>query len=115
MEQFIIEDLHSVMNLDATLGSHPIVQTANSPDEITELFDSITYAKGASVIRMLEGFVGPTIFQQGVTSYLNAHVYSTAVTDDLLSELAKLTTVDVKYNINTLLQLCVINKPSFFL
>ena len=49
--QFLTSDLHRVMDLDATVNSHPIVQTVENPDQITEIFDSITYSKGASVLR----------------------------------------------------------------
>lgn len=37
--------MHSVLELDATLSSHPIVQTVNTPDEITSIFDAISYNK----------------------------------------------------------------------
>ncbi len=90
MDQFLIDDLHSVLNLDATLASHPIVQTVKTPDQITEIFDTITYNKGASVIRMMENFVGDTNFKTSVTNYLKKHEYANAVTDDLLTEIDKL-------------------------
>ncbi|KAL5285219.1 ENPEP.2 family protein [Megaselia abdita] len=90
LDQFILSDMHGVMNLDATLASHPIVQKVENPDQITELFDSITYSKGASIIRMLEDFVGPDKFKEAVTNYLTAHKYNNAVTDDLLSEIESL-------------------------
>lgn len=90
LDQFLIEDLHSVLTLDATLASHPIVQKVETPDQITEVFDTITYNKGASVIRMMEDFVGPDNFRQSVTNYLNNHAYGNAVTDDLLTEIDKL-------------------------
>ena len=56
--QFLTMDLHRVMDLDATINSHPIVQEVAHPDQITEIFDTISYAKGASVLRMLEQFMG---------------------------------------------------------
>lgn len=90
MDQFLIDDLHSVLTLDATLASHPIVQTVKTPDQITEIFDSITYNKGASVIRMMDNFVGEENFKVAVTSYLNNHAFDNAVTDNLLSEIDKL-------------------------
>lgn len=90
MDQFLIDDLHSVLILDATLASHPIVQTVNTTDQITEIFDSITYNKGAAVIRMMEDFVGIDNFQKSVTSYLNNHAFDNAITDDLLTEIDKL-------------------------
>ena len=33
------------MDLDATLSSHPIVQPVDTPDQITSIFDAISYAK----------------------------------------------------------------------
>uniref|UniRef100_A0A1I8P3V9 Aminopeptidase n=1 Tax=Stomoxys calcitrans TaxID=35570 RepID=A0A1I8P3V9_STOCA len=86
LDQFIIADLHGVMKLDATLASHPIVQTVENPNQITELFDSITYSKGASIIRMLEDLVGPEKFRQATSNYLNKMRYSNAETNDFLTE-----------------------------
>ncbi|XP_049536355.1 glutamyl aminopeptidase-like [Anopheles darlingi] len=91
-EQFIIDDLHGVLTLDATLGSHPIVVSVENPNQITEIFDTITYSKGASVIRMLEDFVTPPIFQQGVTQYLEKHKFASGVSEDLMTELDELVT-----------------------
>ncbi|XP_037030240.1 glutamyl aminopeptidase isoform X2 [Bradysia coprophila] len=102
LEQFLIEDLHPVLNLDATLASHPIVQKVETPDQITEVFDTITYNKGAAVIRMMEDFVGENQFRQSVTNYLNNHAFGNAVTDDLLTEIDKLNLgFDIKHIMNT--------------
>lgn len=89
-DQFITGTLHGVLSLDATLGSHPIIQTVENPDQITEIFDTITYSKGSSIIRMLEDFLGAETFQQAVTNYLNEFKYKNAVTDDFLTEIEKL-------------------------
>lgn len=72
---------------DATFATHPIVQVAENPDQITELFDSITYSKGASVIRMLADYMGEENFQKGVTNYLTKYKFKNAVTDDFLTEM----------------------------
>lgn len=97
LTDFLTDTLHGVLNLDATLAGHPIVQTAETPDQITELFDSITYSKGASVIRMLANYVGEENFAKAVTNYLNKHKYNNAVTDDLLDEIEGVdSTKDVK-------------------
>ncbi|XP_026481876.1 glutamyl aminopeptidase-like [Ctenocephalides felis] len=87
LEQFLPSTVHSVMKLDGTLGSHPIVQTVETPSQITEIFDAITYDKGASIIRMLENFVGMDRFAKGITAYLKAHQYGNARTTDLLHQL----------------------------
>ncbi len=56
---------------DAKPSSHPIVvENITSAAEITSLFDSITYSKGASVLRMLEKIVGPDRFREGLRDYL---------------------------------------------
>jgi len=48
---FLVQDLYRVMDLDSTFGSHPIVTKVDTPDQINAVFDLISYAKGASVIR----------------------------------------------------------------
>lgn len=85
MNQFLIGELHPVLRIDATLASHAIVKSIESPDEITEYFDTITYSKGASLVRMLEDLVGETKFKNATTRYLRRHMYNTATTEDYLT------------------------------
>jgi len=101
-EQFTIDTMHSVLNNDAKISSHPIVVGVETPDQITEIFDSITYNKGASVIRMLEDFIGPENFRQGVSEYLEANKYGNTDSDDLLAHLKdKVEDLDVTGIFNT--------------
>ena len=53
------------------------------------MFDVLTYEKGASVLRMLEQHIGPTVFRDGVRDYLRTHAYSNADTKDLWISLGK--------------------------
>ncbi|XP_073818649.1 aminopeptidase A-like [Musca autumnalis] len=87
-DQFLVHALHSVMKFDSSVASHPIIQTVENPDQITEIFDTISYEKGASVIRMLEDIVGVEKFEQAVTTYLTKFKYQNAVTDDFITEVA---------------------------
>nr|CAD7433373.1 unnamed protein product [Timema monikensis] len=87
MDSFLVDELHPVMVLDAVLSSHPIVQSVGHPDEITELFDTISYNKAASIIRMLEDFMGADKFREGVSRFLNKFKFSNALTQDLYDEL----------------------------
>ncbi|KAH8382119.1 hypothetical protein KR009_002030 [Drosophila setifemur] len=97
LEQFQILALHPVLVYDAKLSSHPIVQPVNTPDEITATFDTISYEKGGSVIRMLEATVGEAKFEEAVTNYLTKYQFANTVTDDFLSEVAAVVTeFDVK-------------------
>ena len=43
--QFVYDDLTPVLKLDGQQSSHPIVQPVNHPDQITEIFDQISYNK----------------------------------------------------------------------
>ena len=67
---FLTSDLHRVLALDSTLASHPIVVGVDTPDQINSVFDTISYSKGASVIRMLETFMGPEDFRKGIHNFL---------------------------------------------
>ncbi|XP_054751967.2 aminopeptidase N-like isoform X2 [Lytechinus pictus] len=82
-EQFVVVDLQSVFEPDSLGTSHPVRVPVNSPDEINEIFDSISYSKGASIIRMLNNFLGEEVFVDGLSYYLNSHKESNADSDDL--------------------------------
>ncbi|XP_063621809.1 glutamyl aminopeptidase-like isoform X2 [Cydia splendana] len=86
LDQFL-KGMHTVMVTDAKLSSHPIVQTVETPDQITAIFDTISYKKGSSVLRMLEGFIGEESFRRGVSDYLKKHKFGNTVTQDLLASL----------------------------
>ena len=64
-DQFV-NVLFSIQHLDSVASSHPISVDVNNPDEISEIFDSITYGKGGSVIRMMHYFLGESVFQKGL-------------------------------------------------
>ncbi|KAG8516327.1 Aminopeptidase N, partial [Galemys pyrenaicus] len=62
-------EVYRVMAVDALASSHPLSSPAdevNTPAQISELFDSISYSKGASVLRMLSNFLTERVFQKGL-------------------------------------------------
>jgi aminopeptidase N len=71
------------MNLDAMSTSHPVEVNVHHPDEIEHIFDAISYAKGASILRMIASYIGMDIFFQGIRNYLTKHAYGNTVTNDL--------------------------------
>ena len=77
------------MNRDAFATTHPVVQHVETVEQASQAFDSITYQKGESVIRMLENYVGPTAWRDGVRAYMKAHAYGNTKTDDLWREIEK--------------------------
>ena len=81
--QFVNMDTNRALSLDGLKNSHPIEQEVKNPDEVSQLFDAISYSKGASVIRMLENFLGEETFRKGLNRYLSGHMYANARTQDL--------------------------------
>ncbi len=72
---------------DSLSTTHPVVQHIETVDQASQAFDDITYSKGESVIRMLEGYVGDDAWRAGVRRYIKAHAYGSAVSDDLWREM----------------------------
>ncbi|CAH8834326.1 unnamed protein product [Trichobilharzia szidati] len=81
--------------LDALSNSHPIEVEVSNPDEINEIFDHISYCKGASLIHMLHAFLGDEAFRSGLSLYLKKHAYGNAVTEDLWVALSSSSGIDV--------------------
>ncbi len=86
--QTLAFDRQQAMSLDARATTHPIIQQVETPDQISQAFDDITYRKGEAVIRMLEGAVGPDVFRDGVRRYMAKYKYGNTVTDQLWAEIA---------------------------
>uniref|UniRef100_A0A8D1IHC0 Aminopeptidase n=1 Tax=Sus scrofa TaxID=9823 RepID=A0A8D1IHC0_PIG len=85
-------DVYRVMAVDALASSHPLTTPAeevNTPAQISEMFDSISYSKGASVIRMLSNFLTEDLFKEGLASYLHAFAYQNTTYLDLWEHLQK--------------------------
>src|SRR5450755_1578111 len=70
------------LNVDALANTRPIHQAAETPAQIQELFDGIAYGKAASVLRMLEAYLGEQTFRAGVNAYIEKHQYSNSTADD---------------------------------
>jgi puromycin-sensitive aminopeptidase len=73
----------AALELDALENTHPIYAEVRSPADATENFDLITYEKGASVVRMLERFLGERAFRDGVRRYVRRHREANATAADL--------------------------------
>ena len=86
-QQFITLAFTTALSLDALHSSHPIEVPVNHPSEIEEIFDQISYQKGASVIWMLYNYLGDGVFQKGMHAYLSKWAYKNAVTEDLWNSL----------------------------
>lgn len=87
--RFISEGMQTAFSLDSLRSSHPIEFPVKDALDVDQIFDSISYLKGSSVIRMLASYLGQETFLRGVGAYLKAHAYGNATTDDLWTSLSE--------------------------
>ncbi len=81
--QFMASEMGVAFGLDALQNTHPIEVEVGHPAEISEIFDKVSYAKGATILRMLWQYLGEKDFQKGLQHYLKKYSYSNAETEDL--------------------------------
>ncbi|KAJ3574305.1 hypothetical protein NP233_g1859 [Leucocoprinus birnbaumii] len=109
---FISEHLNRALNLDAKPSSHAIEVDCPDANHINQargssyfvlvsklikfkIFDSLSYSKAASVLRMLSNYVGEDRFLKGVSIYLKNKLYQNSVTTDLWDGISKATGIDI--------------------
>lgn len=89
------------LKLDALQNSHPVEVTVHHPDEISEIFDMVSYAKGSAVIRMLAEYLGADVFRDGLRHYLKKHSYNNTETIQLWESFEKVSKKNVVKMMNT--------------
>uniref|UniRef100_A0A8C5CRI8 Aminopeptidase n=1 Tax=Gadus morhua TaxID=8049 RepID=A0A8C5CRI8_GADMO len=90
IKEHIIFEVRKVFAVDALASSHPLSrreEEVNRPSEITEMFNTISYSKGAAVLRMLSEFLSEPVFAKGLSSYLNMFAFNNTVYTDLWDHL----------------------------
>ncbi|XP_058049114.1 glutamyl aminopeptidase [Ahaetulla prasina] len=101
LDQILIDDLLPVLKDDSLVSSHPITVNVSSPDEITSVFDGISYSKGASILRMLEDWISPAHFRAGCQKYLTEHHFKNAKTEDFWKAMEEVSGKPVKEVMDT--------------
>jgi len=79
----------AALSLDGLHSTRPIEFPVTSPRDADAMFDVLTYEKGASVLRMLEQYLGAVVFREGVRDYLRTHKFANADTGDLWAALGR--------------------------
>jgi len=82
IDQTVANDEDGTLNLDAQPTTRSIRAKADTPDEINQMFDGISYGKASDVLLSVENYLGPETFRAGVHNYLAAHLYSNATAED---------------------------------
>ncbi len=82
---------------DQLSTTHPIAADMSDLEKVEQNFDGITYAKGASVLKLLVSFVGLEDFLKGVGAYFRKHEWHNTELEDLLLELASASGRDLSW------------------
>jgi aminopeptidase N/puromycin-sensitive aminopeptidase len=82
VDQSVANSQDNTLNLDAQPTTRAIRAKADTPDEINQMFDGISYGKASDVLLMVENYLGPELFRKGVHAYLQAHLYGNATAED---------------------------------
>ena len=91
----------AAMQVDGLKSTRPIEFPVEKPEEAAGMFDVLTYEKGASVLRMLEQYLGAERFRDGIRLYLRRHQYANAETADLWNALEDSTQQPVRALMDT--------------
>ncbi|KAM4602814.1 aminopeptidase Ey-like [Polymixia lowei] len=89
-DHIVLYDVHKVFAVDALASSHPLSrreEEVNEPAQISQMFNTISYSKGAAVLRMLSDFLTEAVFARGLSSYLNKFAFNNTVYTDLWDHL----------------------------
>ncbi len=73
----------NAFEVDALESTRTIEYPVDSPDDASGMFDTLTYTKGGAVLRMLEQWLGPDRFRDGIRRYLTKHAYGNTETHEL--------------------------------
>ncbi|KAM7364532.1 uncharacterized protein ACRADG_000990 [Cochliomyia hominivorax] len=89
-KQFLVKELHSIFEIDATNNSQPMTSgetSINTPVEIGSKFSKIAYSKGAAIVRMFRNLMGKNKFDLAIREYLKENHLKTVTPEDLFKHL----------------------------
>ncbi|KAJ8733132.1 hypothetical protein PYW08_001430 [Mythimna loreyi] len=86
--RFINEQVHTSLLSDSSNNPHPLTNPGvGSPASVSAMFSTITYNKGAAIIRMTEHLLGSEVHRKGLRAYLKELHFKTAKPIDLFEAL----------------------------
>ncbi|EFJ08883.1 hypothetical protein SELMODRAFT_447892 [Selaginella moellendorffii] len=94
--EFHKEIMYDAFKLDALESTHPVEMEVQHARQTMEVFDVIGYCKGASLIYMLQDYVGLTDIQRGLQLYMEKFAFSNAKSDDLWDCIQEVTGKPIK-------------------
>lgn len=88
VEEYLLHTCFAAVGHDSLNSSRPISSPADNPTQIKEMFDTMSYDKGACILHMLRHFLTDDVFQSGIVRYLRKYSYKNAQNQDLWDSLA---------------------------
>ncbi|KAK6492484.1 endoplasmic reticulum aminopeptidase 2-like isoform X1 [Huso huso] len=85
---YLLGTCFAAIGRDSMNSSRPISSAAENPTQIKEMFDTVSYDKGACILHMLRSFLTEDIFQSGIVRYLKKFSYRNAKNEDLWNSIA---------------------------
>uniref|UniRef100_A0A4W4GAF7 Aminopeptidase n=1 Tax=Electrophorus electricus TaxID=8005 RepID=A0A4W4GAF7_ELEEL len=98
----VLDVIQPALLVDSQGSSHPLScleDAINTPKEISALFNSITYKKGAAVLRMLSEVLSEPVFVKGLIAYLNQFAYGNTVYTDLWGQIQAVVDLNPELNL----------------
>jgi len=86
-DRYIQAEAIEAMAEDSLVVARQVREPVNSTADIANAFDSITYDKGAGVLQMIERYIGPDIFRDGIRRHMRRFRFDTATVFDLMDSL----------------------------
>ena len=99
--KFCSDTVIPALGLDTLQNSHPIEMPLKDARDIAQVFDYITYSKGASVLFMLHEFIGAKIFKEALQEYIEEFSYDNATSRELWRVLGEQSQMDVASIMNS--------------
>jgi alanyl aminopeptidase len=84
-----LDTLQRALEADRVVSARQIREPIRTADDIFNVFDAITYDKGATILNMFESYAGAPVFQRGVRDYLRARAFGNATSGDFVSAISK--------------------------
>ncbi|XP_023658798.2 endoplasmic reticulum aminopeptidase 2-like isoform X1 [Paramormyrops kingsleyae] len=94
VDDYFLNVCFGAISRDCLNSSHPISNPAETPVQIMEMFDTVSYDKGACILNMLRDFLSEEVFRSGITRYLKLYSYQNAKSNDLWNSIANTSFAD---------------------
>lgn len=98
-----VRGMARLMGRDSLPKTRSIRQPIKHGGDIYNAFDGMTYSKGAALLRMIESWIGPKVFQRAIQAYMKRHAHGNATSNDLMRAFKEASKKEVSQTISLFL------------